>query len=166
MKLNRRLTKEILNTLEEQIRSGETTRQAAADIVGVTGPVMCRWVTDGRPLWDRYTKLREYSSREPLATRTVQTPEWGLQTYAYCAKKLQVSVPSFAKRLHKHGPDNPRTWIVGKLVENNLKEYQDKLEMKSNWGNLKGRPRDHNLSRIPEPTKYERRMYGKDSSWV
>jgi len=160
MRLNRRLTKELLDDLEDQIRSGETTRQAAADIVGVTGPVMCRWVSDGRPLWDRYVKLRKHSAKDPVISRKIQTPEWGTQTYAFCAEKLKITVQAFSKRVNKHGAGSPRTWVVGKLVENSMKVQAGGLEARSDWGSLGGKPRDHVLKRIPEPTKYERQMYG------
>lgn len=161
-KLNRQLTKQQLEDIESNIRAGEMTRQAAADLVGVTGPVMCRWISDGRPLWKRYARLVEYTSGEPLATRTVQTPEWGIQTFAFCAEKLKISLQSFAKRMRKHGPESPRTWVVGKLVENSSTPGSDNFIASQEWGKLGNNPRDHVLKRIPEPTKYERRLYGKD----
>jgi len=160
-KFNKNLKESDLQDLEYRIRAGLLSRQAAADIVGVTAPVMCRWITDSSGcLWERYKKLRSVNTLAPLNIRRVVSPEWGEQTYEFCADKLEISVPSFAKRLRKHGADSPRVWVKGKLVEHGRKSTPEERALgQPRWEGLPNRSRDANLSKIPGPTKYERSLY-------
>jgi hypothetical protein len=156
----RKLIKDDFDYLEEQVRAGKMSRQAVANIIKVPATVVCRWVADGRSLWERYLTRKKRAARGLLTIRTIETPEWGVQTYTYCAERLKINPPSFAKRVRKYGKDDPRTWVEGKLGRAASATDQNVCGKNSEWGNLGGKPRDHMLKNIPEPTKYERRMYG------
>lgn len=155
MEFNHDLTREQLLTLQRKIKSKIITKATAAKIIGVHPTIVSRWIAKGRKsIWEWYEERKEYEQRIPQEDWPITTPEGKQSTYGECAKALHITVGSFAKRVRKHGPDNPRVWVPEKFPYNRTVE----VSRRANWEGLTNRSRDHRLAKIPSPTRYEKQL--------
>jgi predicted XRE-type DNA-binding protein len=152
---NLELTKEELDAMERAVKKREISQNKVAERIGVTQPVVCRWINSLDSLWSRYRSLRWQRLRS--SRRLATNPAGEQKTYPEHAEDLEITLNSFIWRMRRYGEKDPRVWVKGNVSQGQSLDVTGTA--KANWGGLTNRNRDHNLDRIPEPTDYERNLY-------